>query len=33
MHELSITQSIVNTSREHAAGRPVRSIRVRVPAL
>jgi hydrogenase nickel incorporation protein HypA/HybF len=33
MHELSITQSIVDTAREHAAGRPVRSIRVRAGRL
>jgi hydrogenase nickel incorporation protein HypA/HybF len=33
MHELSITQSIVDAACEHAAGRPVRSIRVRAGML
>jgi hydrogenase nickel incorporation protein HypA/HybF len=33
MHELSITQSIVDTARERAAGRPVHSIRVRAGRL
>ena len=33
MHELSITQSIVDTARERAAGRPVHRIRVRAGRL
>ena len=33
MHELSITQSVVDAACARAAGRPVRSIRVRVGAL
>jgi hydrogenase nickel incorporation protein HypA/HybF len=33
VHELSITQSVVDAVCERAAGRPVRSIQVRVGAL
>jgi hydrogenase nickel incorporation protein HypA/HybF len=33
MHELAITQSVVDAACERAAGRPVRSIRVLVGAL
>lgn len=33
MHELSITQSIVDLARERAAGRPVHNIRVRAGKL
>ena len=33
MHELSITQSVVDAACERAGGRPVRSIRVQVGAL
>lgn len=33
MHELSITQSIVDLACERAAGRPVRSVRVRAGRL
>jgi hydrogenase nickel incorporation protein HypA/HybF len=33
MHELAITQSVVDTVCEHAAGRRVRSVRVQVGAL
>jgi hydrogenase nickel incorporation protein HypA/HybF len=33
MHELSITQSVVDAACERAAGRPVRSIRVQIGAL
>jgi hydrogenase nickel incorporation protein HypA/HybF len=33
MHELSITQSVVDAVCERAAGRPVRTVRVRVGVL
>ena len=33
MHELSITQSVVDAVRERAAGRPVRSVRVQIGRL
>jgi hydrogenase nickel incorporation protein HypA/HybF len=33
MHELSITQSVVDAVCERAAGRPVRSIQLRIGAL
>ncbi|MFI6697665.1 hydrogenase maturation nickel metallochaperone HypA [Streptomyces sp. NPDC050509] len=33
MHELSITQSVVDAVCERAAGRPVRTVRLRVGAL
>ncbi|MFG1810367.1 hydrogenase maturation nickel metallochaperone HypA [Streptomyces sp. NPDC049040] len=33
MHELAITQSVVDAVCERAAGRPVRTVRVRVGAL
>jgi hydrogenase nickel incorporation protein HypA/HybF len=33
MHEMAITQSVVETVCEHAAGRRVRSVRVQVGAL
>ncbi|MEV7084431.1 hydrogenase maturation nickel metallochaperone HypA [Streptomyces sp. NPDC093085] len=33
MHELSITQSVVDAVCERAAGRPVRAVRLRVGAL
>ena len=33
MHELAITQSVVDTVADRAAGRPVRSVRLRVGAL
>ena len=33
MHELSITQSVVDAACERAGGRPIRSIRVQVGAL
>jgi hydrogenase nickel incorporation protein HypA/HybF len=33
MHELAITQSVVDAVCERAAGRPVRSVQVRVGAL
>jgi hydrogenase nickel incorporation protein HypA/HybF len=33
MHEMAITQSVVDAVCEHADGRPVRSVRVQVGAL
>jgi hydrogenase nickel incorporation protein HypA/HybF len=33
MHEMAITQSVVDTVCEHAAGRRVRSVRIQVGAL
>lgn len=33
MHELAITQSVVDAACDRAAGRPVRSIRIQVGAL